>query len=153
VGSKDPTISKEQKIDLLRLACDGHQDYYRSAMTGKGVDRHLFALYVVSQGLGVESAFLKSALSIPWSLSTSQQPQQQTDLWGLAKKKGMQLSFSAGGGFGPVTDDGYGVSYMVTDDNHLYFHISSKTSSPVTDSKRFGNHILQAFTDIKALWD
>ena len=26
-------------------------------MTGKGIDRHLFALYVVSQGMGVDSAF------------------------------------------------------------------------------------------------
>ena len=35
-------------------------------MTGKGIDRHLFALYVVSQGMGVDSPFLKRALSMEW---------------------------------------------------------------------------------------
>lgn len=36
----------------LQNACDKHQQLYREAMTGQGVDRHLFALYVVSKGLG-----------------------------------------------------------------------------------------------------
>lgn len=31
---------------------------YRLAMTGAGIDRHLFCLYVVSKYLGVESPFL-----------------------------------------------------------------------------------------------
>jgi hypothetical protein len=30
-----------------------------NAMTGKGVDRHLFALYIVSKGMNVESPFLQ----------------------------------------------------------------------------------------------
>ena len=41
-------------------------------MTGKGVDRHLFTLYVVSRYLGLESKFLDKALKEPWKLSTSQ---------------------------------------------------------------------------------
>lgn len=32
---------------------------YRLAMTGEGIDRHLFCLYVVSKYLGEDSAFLK----------------------------------------------------------------------------------------------
>lgn len=32
---------------------------YRMAMTGQGIDRHLFCLYVVSKYLGEDSAFLK----------------------------------------------------------------------------------------------
>lgn len=39
-------------------------------MSGKGVDRHLFAMYVVGKGTGVESPFLNRALSMKWSLST-----------------------------------------------------------------------------------
>lgn len=31
---------------------------YRMAMTGAGIDRHLFCLYVVSRYLGVQSPFL-----------------------------------------------------------------------------------------------
>ena len=71
-------------------------------MSGEGVDRHLFALYVVSQGLGIDSPFLKSALAHPWKLSTSQQPQTQTNRWGKDIKP------CPGGGFGPVSEDGYG---------------------------------------------
>jgi len=48
-------------------------------------------------------------LSEPWKLSTS-----QTAIRGeyIDVKKNPEL-MSAGGGFGPVADDGYGVSYLV----------------------------------------
>ena len=46
-----------------------------------GLDRHLFALYVVSQGTNTKSEFLNRALSMGWRLSTSQQPQNQTGEW------------------------------------------------------------------------
>lgn len=32
---------------------------YRLAMTGKGIDRHLFCLYVISKYLGTDSPFLQ----------------------------------------------------------------------------------------------
>ena len=41
------------------MASEKHQNLYRLAMTGSGIDRHLFCLYVVSKYLGVESPFLK----------------------------------------------------------------------------------------------
>ena len=41
-------------------------------MTGKGIDRHLFCLYVVSKYLEIDSPFLTEVLSEPWRLSTSQ---------------------------------------------------------------------------------
>lgn len=44
---------------LLHTATEKHQMLYRMAMTGAGIDRHLFCLYVVSKYLGVESPFLK----------------------------------------------------------------------------------------------
>jgi carnitine O-palmitoyltransferase 1 len=44
---------------------------------------------------------------------------------------------SAGGGFGPVADDGYGVSYIIAGENNIFFHVSSKKSSSVTVSLRF----------------
>lgn len=50
---------------------------------GRGVDRHLFALYVVAMGMGVEVPFLQEALSLPWRLSTSQLPQRQDVCVGL----------------------------------------------------------------------
>lgn len=47
-------------------------------MCGKGIDRHLFCLYVVSKYLEVDSPFLNEVLSEPWRLSTSQTPHGQT---------------------------------------------------------------------------
>ncbi len=61
-----------ERVALLREATEYHQQSYRRAMTGQGIDRHLFCLYVVSKYLGIESPFLKEVLSEPWRLSTSQ---------------------------------------------------------------------------------
>ncbi len=48
---------------MLRKACTIHQRGYQDAMIGKGIDRHLFCLYVVSKYLEVDSPFLKVSLS------------------------------------------------------------------------------------------
>ncbi|XP_064820876.1 carnitine O-palmitoyltransferase 1, liver isoform-like isoform X2 [Oncorhynchus masou masou] len=140
---------RELRLKLLKEAATRHQQLYRLAMTGGGIDRHLFCLYVVSKYLGVDSAFLKEVLSEPWRLSTSQTPLQQVELFDLARHPEY---VSSGGGFGPVADDGYGVSYIILGENLINFHISSKHSSPETDSHRFGNHIKQAMLDILALF-
>ncbi|KAJ0029697.1 hypothetical protein NQD34_004694 [Periophthalmus magnuspinnatus] len=141
--------TREERMKLLKVAAEKHQDMYRLAMTGQGIDRHLFCLYVVSKYLGEDSAFLKEVLSEPWRLSTSQTPLQQMELFDLIKHPEYVTS---GGGFGPVADDGYGVSYIILGENLINFHISSKHSSPETDSHRFGGHIKQAMMDILDLF-
>ncbi|XP_030646428.1 carnitine O-palmitoyltransferase 1, liver isoform [Chanos chanos] len=141
--------TREEKLRLLRVAAEKHQDLYRLAMTGKGIDRHLFCLYLVSKYLGVDSPFLKEVLSEPWRLSTSQTPLQQVELFDL---KNHPEYVSGGGGFGPVADDGYGVSYIIIGEDHINFLISSKHSSPETDSHRFGSNIKQAMLDLLELF-
>ncbi|KAH9525090.1 Carnitine O-palmitoyltransferase 1, liver isoform [Bulinus truncatus] len=126
---------KSECIKLLSKAAETHQRLYRDTMTGRGVDRHLFCLYVVSKYLNVESQFLSKALSEPWKLSTSQTPHQQTDRLDLNKHPDR---ICAGGGFGPVTDDGYGVSYIIAGEDTIFFHISCKVSCPHTDAHKFG---------------
>lgn len=49
---------KEDLQELFRKASEKHQNMYRLAMTGAGIDRHLFCLYIVSKYLGVSSPFL-----------------------------------------------------------------------------------------------
>jgi carnitine O-palmitoyltransferase 1, liver isoform len=144
----DKEKPKEGKIKLFRRACERHQNLYRDAMTGKGVDRHLFCLYVISKYLGTESAFLKEVLSEPWRLSTSQTPHSQT---GRVDFRRHPDFISSGGGFGPVADDGYGVSYMVSGENSVFFHVSSKFSAPNTDSARFVERIRVAMADLREL--
>ncbi|XP_041795092.1 carnitine O-palmitoyltransferase 1, liver isoform isoform X1 [Chelmon rostratus] len=139
----------EERLKLLKVAAEKHQNLYRLAMTGQGIDRHLFCLYVVSKYLGEDSPFLKEVLSEPWRLSTSQTPLQQLELFDLVKHPEY---VSSGGGFGPVADDGYGVSYIIVGENLINFHISSKHSSPETDSHRFGTNIRQAMLDMLDLF-
>uniref|UniRef100_A0AAX7UI94 carnitine O-palmitoyltransferase n=1 Tax=Astatotilapia calliptera TaxID=8154 RepID=A0AAX7UI94_ASTCA len=144
----DETV--KERLRLLKLAAEKHQNLYRLAMTGQGIDRHLFCLYVVSKYLGEDSPFLKEVLSEPWKLSTSQTPLQQVELFDLVRHPEY---VSSGGGFGPVADDGYGISYIILGENHINFHISSKHSSPETDSHRFGTNIRQAMLDILGLFE
>lgn len=86
---------------------------------------------------------------MPWQLSTSQIPQRQTEnLW----KHSNDHLVSPSGGFGPVADDGYGVSYMMANDEQTFFHISSKRSCENTDSERFRLAIFKAHEDMRALF-
>lgn len=147
-------MSKEELLQLLRVAGIRHQKLYRDAMNGLGIDRHLFALFVVSKGLGYESQFLESVMRRPWTLSTSQQPQQQIQ----ANTPDINLEpfrkmCSPGGGFGPVSDEGYGVSYMLPTEYNIFFHVSSKRSCPSTDSSKFADLIFKSMDDIRLLFD
>uniref|UniRef100_A0A8C7XT73 carnitine O-palmitoyltransferase n=1 Tax=Oryzias sinensis TaxID=183150 RepID=A0A8C7XT73_9TELE len=54
---------------LFRGASEKHQQLYRMAMTGAGIDRHLFCLYVVSKYLGLESPFLKEVADDGYGVS------------------------------------------------------------------------------------
>ncbi|XP_026062223.1 carnitine O-palmitoyltransferase 1, liver isoform isoform X1 [Carassius auratus] len=139
---------REHCRKLFRKAAEKHQNLYRLAMTGSGIDRHLFCLYVVSKYLGVESPFLKEVLSEPWRLSTSQTPVQQMELFDLVNHPEY---ISLGGGFGPVADDGYGVSYIIMGEEMINFHVSSKHSCTETDSHKFGSQISQAMMDLMTL--
>ncbi|XP_046412845.1 carnitine O-palmitoyltransferase 1, liver isoform isoform X1 [Neodiprion fabricii] len=146
---EDKSATVEQRYKLLAAATARHQLGYQDAMCGKGIDRHLFCLYVVSKYLEVDSPFLKEVLSEPWRLSTSQTPHGQTSRLDLKKYPNC---ISAGGGFGPVADDGYGVSYIIAGEDFLFFHISSKISSPETNSARFAVAIETALSDMKNLF-
>ena len=64
----------------------------------------------------------------------------------------MNDAFSPGGGFGPVAEDGYGVSYMIAGEDLIYFHISSKKSAPGTSSAKFAADLAHAFADMKKVW-
>lgn len=154
----------------MQAACDRHQLGYQDAMCGRGIDRHLFCLYVVSKYLEVDSPFLNEVLSEPWRLSTSQTPHGQTPKMDLKKHPNC---ISAGGGFGPVADDGYGVSYIIAGENLIFFHISAKTTCQQTvmrspdswhgaqlielfslqDVHRFAQNISQALSDIRSMFE
>ena len=98
---------RSKSAELLRRACVRHVELAKDAMSGQGVDRHLFALLVAANGMGLESEFLKQSLSLPWGLSSSQEPQRQQPKWweGIPQAQAERM-VSWGGGFGPVANDG-----------------------------------------------
>lgn len=61
----------------------------------------------------------------------------QTSLLDLKK---YPKCISAGGGFGPVADDGYGVSYIIVGEDTVFFHVSSKKSCPITVSINYNQY-------------
>ncbi|NP_001365416.1 palmitoyl thioesterase CPT1C isoform X5 [Homo sapiens] len=138
-----------QCLALFRVAVDKHQALLKAAMSGQGVDRHLFALYIVSRFLHLQSPFLTQVHSEQWQLSTSQIPVQQMHLFDVHNYPDY---VSSGGGFGPADDHGYGVSYIFMGDGMITFHISSKKSSTKTDSHRLGQHIEDALLDVASLF-
>ena len=146
----DSKATKDQRIQALRVAAEQHQAYSHLAMCGQGVDRHLFALYVVSVGKNTPSEYLKAAMGRKWKLSTSQVPTRQ---WPKEMHLPDEDTFKTpNGGFGPVADDGYGVSYSIYGENRFFFNVSSKRSAPNTDSARLAGRIFQALDDMAAMF-
>ncbi|KAM4825370.1 palmitoyl thioesterase CPT1C isoform 1-T2 [Thomomys bottae] len=146
---EDKEKTDSQCLALFRLAVDKHRTLLKSAMSGQGIDRHLFALCIVSQFLHLQSRFLAQVHLEKWQLSTSQIPVQQAHLFDVQNYPDY---VSSGGGFGPADDDGYGVSYIFMGDDTVTFHIASKKSSTKTDSHRLGQHIEDALLDVATLF-
>ncbi|XP_011287989.3 carnitine O-palmitoyltransferase 1, brain isoform isoform X1 [Felis catus] len=146
---EDKEKTEPQRRAMFRLAVEKHQALLKAAMSGQGVDRHLFALYIVSQFLHLQSPFLDQVHSEQWQLATSQIPVQQIHLFDVHNYPDY---VSSGGGFGPADDHGYGVSYIFMGDDTITFHISSKKSSTKTDSHRLGQHIEDALLDVACLF-
>eukprot|EP00211_Chloroparvula_japonica_P003854 CAMPEP_0119132870 /NCGR_PEP_ID=MMETSP1310-20130426/12483_1 /TAXON_ID=464262 /ORGANISM="Genus nov. species nov., Strain RCC2339" /LENGTH=790 /DNA_ID=CAMNT_0007123535 /DNA_START=42 /DNA_END=2411 /DNA_ORIENTATION=- len=147
---EDPAASEEDKLAALRKAVSAHGYYGKLCVSGQGVDRHLFALYIVAMGTETESEFLNSLIKMKWKLSTSQIPSRQISYW--PKHTHTPNFHKVGGGFGPVTDDGYGVCYLFNDDDNVIVNLSAKTPAPNTDVNRFASNIESAYRDMCSLW-
>lgn len=149
----DPNCSNQEKIRLLQIAATKHTILYKDAMNGKGIDRHLFALYVASRGLGYDCKFLGDLLTRPWILSTSQTPHTQQTNVPDPNWKSFNDKLCSGGGFMAVAENGYGISYLFPSDHRIFFHITSRHSSPETNTSRFGKLLYVSLDEIKALFD
>jgi carnitine O-palmitoyltransferase 1 len=149
----DEKQTREERLRLLRDAAERHQQLYRDAMCGKGVDRHLFALYVVMRYLEESSPLFDKIFPPQYLLSTSQTPLNQCEVECPSVDMNDKLKLvSAGGGFGPVTDTGYGVSYVIAGENQISFHISSKKSASNTSSKKFREDLKSSLRQMRELF-
>jgi carnitine O-acetyltransferase len=98
----DPSKSNNERRELFKLAVAQHGKVMKDAMTGKGVDRHLFGLKcILPQGESMP-AFLDDPLlkrSGYWNMSTSQ-------IFG---------QHFIGFGWGAVVPEGHGFAYLIRD--------------------------------------
>lgn len=82
--------------------------------------------------LKCKSPFLERIFPSTFLLSTSQTPLNQCGEEIKHSNLDIHKFATAGGGFGPVADNGYGVSYIIVGEDILSFHISSKRSADNT---------------------
>ncbi|GMR46360.1 hypothetical protein PMAYCL1PPCAC_16555, partial [Pristionchus mayeri] len=121
----DEAVDRSKRAEILRLACEAHVLRNRNCMAGKGVDRHLFVLYVMAKASGIHSSFLDHYIQQEWLLSTSQVP-VVTNLLN-EEIDGGRFAW-LGGGFGAVAQAGYGICYRVTGEQSICAHITSYRS-------------------------
>uniref|UniRef100_A0A1I8AGS1 Carn_acyltransf domain-containing protein n=1 Tax=Steinernema glaseri TaxID=37863 RepID=A0A1I8AGS1_9BILA len=146
---EDPSCSKSERLRLLRKACESHVQRNKDCMTGKGVDRHLFVLFVLSKGTKTSSDFLDYYISQPWVLSTSQPPVMTN----LHDEDAEPHRSWLGACFGPVAKNGYGVCYRFAGNHTICAHITSFKSAENTDSHRFQQHLKDAFHEMADLFE
>uniref|UniRef100_A0A915BUU6 Choline/carnitine acyltransferase domain-containing protein n=2 Tax=Parascaris univalens TaxID=6257 RepID=A0A915BUU6_PARUN len=143
----DQQCTNEKRLRLLRSAADCHVRHNRECMVGKGVDRHLFVLYIFSRLFRITSPFLQYFVNQSWPLSTSQAPKVAS----LPNEdKQPELSWF-GGSFAAVTNDGYGICYRFAGNHSICIHITSYHSASNTDSHRFQKHLSDSLREMAAL--
>uniref|UniRef100_A0AC35TUD1 Carn_acyltransf domain-containing protein n=1 Tax=Rhabditophanes sp. KR3021 TaxID=114890 RepID=A0AC35TUD1_9BILA len=147
----DNKSNDKERLILLQKACEGHQKYYRDAMTGKGVDRHLFGMYVVSKYYAIQHDFLDKVFKMNYALSTSQTPQHQMTEHMKTLNNNPKLFWPAGG-FCCPDGSNYGVCYTVgTVGDCLSFHVAGWKHLKHTNVHRFSKHIIESLLEMKAM--
>ena len=124
----DPEGDDDDRLAALQAAMRVHQRRTREAERGRGYDRHLFGLFVLSllQQKRAAQHVLSGMLSMPFDLSTT----------------------PLGGGFCASSKAGYGVGFLAKKDR-VFFHIHSHGSN---DSQAFAESIQQALLDVEGLF-
>ncbi|CAF0820364.1 unnamed protein product [Adineta steineri] len=93
------------KKDLLKKCSDRHQQLIKEAATGQGFDRHLFALKYLQE---IEN---KESLHRIYK-DKSYQIMNHT----ILSTSTVASKHIAAGGFGPVVDNGFGIGYLIDDE-------------------------------------
>jgi carnitine O-palmitoyltransferase 2 len=100
------TKSNDQQLkkDLLKKSSEKHQQLIKEAATGQGFDRHLFALKYLQQ--------TQEQKLHPIYTDKSYQTINHT----ILSTSTVASKHIAAGGFGPVVNDGFGIGYLIDDE-------------------------------------
>lgn len=130
----NPDATNDEKLAALRVATEYHSEGVKLAATGKGLERHLFALMRIAEKNGIATPAFFSSIAYKklnhTVLSTSNCGNPSLRLFG----------------FGPVVQDGFGIGYIIRDSG-LQYSISSKHRQ----TKRFAHTLNQTLIDMGKL--
>jgi hypothetical protein len=139
VGSiNDKNSSVEARREAFTAACERHIEIAKFAKSGMGVDRHLMVLGKLAAEGGIEHELFDDDVfkqSSTWILSTSN----------------VSAPFIDRFGFGAVTGSGYGLGYVIHDDD-VPVNVTCFRDGG-TDSEKMANSIDESLKDIKKLFD
>lgn len=96
---------QQLKRDLLKKASEKHQNLIKEAATGQGFDRHLFVMKYLQQTKNKEKLhpiYTDSSYSLM--------------NYNILSTSTVASKHIAAGGFGPVVDDGFGIGYLIDDE-------------------------------------
>ncbi len=127
----DRSSTKKNKLEALRVATEYHSAGIKLSASGKGLERHLFALIKIAEKNGIPTPDFFSSVAYNklnhTVLSTSNCGNPSLRLFG----------------FGPVVHDGFGIGYIIRD-NGIQFSISSKHRQ----TKRFASTLNKTLFDM-----
>eukprot|EP00080_Pristionchus_pacificus_P014092 PDM74112.1 hypothetical protein PRIPAC_41468 [Pristionchus pacificus] len=150
-GLQNEHETAKSRWELLKTACNRHQEMTRDAMSGRGSDRHLFGMVVLSRYLEKSSPFLDKVFSMNYELSTSQVPQHQTKEFSGKMNKERDLFWPAGG-FACPDGSRYGVCYSIGTTGDLFScQITSWKSMENTSATRFRDTLMQVFREMREM--
>jgi carnitine O-palmitoyltransferase 2 len=98
--------NNEQLKDLLKKSSEKHQQLIKEAATGQGFDRHLFALKYLQQTENHEEKLHPIYTDKSYQLINHN----------ILSTSTVASKHIAAGGFGPVVNDGFGIGYLIDDD-------------------------------------
>ncbi|CAF0953943.1 unnamed protein product [Rotaria magnacalcarata] len=105
IESLTKTKDEQLQKDLLKKCSEKHQQLIKEAATGQGFDRHLFALKYLQE---IENREKLHPIY-------TDKPYQSINHTILSTSTVASKHIVAGG-FGPVVNDGYGIAYLIDDD-------------------------------------
>ncbi|XP_051164327.1 carnitine O-palmitoyltransferase 2, mitochondrial-like isoform X2 [Leptopilina boulardi] len=100
---KSSTISNDELKKMIIDCSKTHTELVKNGAMGQGFDRHLFALKKMQEELGN----IKSSLF--------EDPAYSSLNYNILCTSTLSTPAMLGGGFGPVVPEGYGIGYMVLD--------------------------------------
>ncbi|TDL30189.1 carnitine acetyl transferase [Rickenella mellea] len=133
----DLGVDDHERRALFGEAVKAHRRLVRDAGNGDGIDRHLLGL----RKLLKDDEVMPAMYSDPLFLRSSN--------WVLSTSSTFSKHIRARG-WGEVVPEGYGIAYMTSFDDHLFFNVTSRKEMP---NAQFCEEIKRAAEEIFALFN